>query len=248
MNHTGIEYLVNQGGSPGYVWNFQTGCLNKQNGVCNLPCWAEAMAKRFHRDFKPEYHSVKLSEPLKGNKEGGRRIGVCFTGDLFGDWINDPTLESACKTIMRSCPLDQFFFLTKCPWNLHLWGRYPDNAWVGVTCIEQSYIENALPALGEVDAKHKWLSLEPLLGEPRTYTWVDVLKQHGIGWIVVGGQTHPTKMPERAWVDKIVAACRCAGIPVFLKNNLKPLMGDNLIQELPPFVPLHGTEMVKGRK
>ena len=82
MQKSGIEYLT-------HSWNFQTGCLNHENGVCTLPCWAKAMAKRFHRSFEPELHPKKISDPLR-SKQGGRRIGVCFTGDLFGSWVDLP--------------------------------------------------------------------------------------------------------------------------------------------------------------
>jgi protein gp37 len=237
MQKTGIEYLT-------HVWNFQTGCLNKRNGVCTLPCWAEAMAKRFHRSFEPELHINKIREALLLRNRSSR-VGVCFTGDLFGDWISpellvkDPFIhydymrlnDMVFQVIRQS--RNQFFFLTKCPWNLAKWGKFPDNAWVGVTALNAEQVWLAIEALKGVDAKHKWLSLEPLQGSIFPLSWELNRYFVGINWIVIGGQTHPTKLPEKAWVDEIVAAADKANIPVFLKNNLKPLMGDNLRQELP---------------
>ncbi len=69
-------------------------------------------------------------------------------------------------------------------------------------------------------AKHKWLSIEPLLGEIKVQT------QHlkGFDWVVIGGQTRPAKMPNIAWVEEIVEACDRAGVKVWLKNNLRPLV------------------------
>ncbi len=235
MQKSGIEYLT-------HSWSFYTGCLNQENGVCALPCWAKAMAHRFGRSFEPELHVEKIGEPLRGARVKGRRIGVCFTGDLFGDWVNPeqeglPGLElrGDVFNLIRLCPDDQFFFLTKCPWNLKKWGEFPDNAWVGVSAWDFLSFSKALyrdGGLMEVTAKHKWLSLEPLLGQMSNIVAGD-FENCGINWVVIGGQTAPTKLPEKAWVDEIVAAANRAGIPVWIKNNLKPLLGENLRQELP---------------
>ena len=40
-------------------------------------------------------------------------------------------------------------------------------------------------------------------------------------WVIIGSQTKPYKPPEISWVGEIVEAADKAGIPVFLKNNLK---------------------------
>jgi len=232
MNKTGIEYLD-------YTWNFQTGCLNQENGVCTLPCWAKAMAHRFGRSFKPTFQRTAFIQKMPENA----RIGVCFTGDLFGDWVNLDMLLTPYTTLKDGVLLkvecerqryNQFFFLTKCPRNLQKWGEFPDNAWVGTSVCNDVMLTNAFRPMQEVKAKNKWLSIEPLLSWDMSLddtAWT--LEKIGIKWLVIGGQTHPTKLPEKAWVDGIVAAADRAGIPIWLKNNLKPLMGENLRQELP---------------
>jgi len=235
MQKSGIEYLT-------HVWNFQTGCHNQENGVCTLPCWAKAMAKRFHKDFKPKLHADKIPEPIRGTREKGRRIGVCFTGDLFGDWV-DPEQETIkgldMKTdvlhMVKLCPDDQFFFLTKCPWNLSKWGMFPDNAWVGTSVCNDVMLTKAFKPMQEVNAKNKWLSIEPLLSwnmSKEDTAWT--LKEMGISWLVIGGQTNPTKLPDKEWINKL---CYIADlelhIPVFFKNNLKTKPDQYLRQELP---------------
>lgn len=50
------------------------------------------------------------------------------------------------------------------------------------------------------------------------------LEEAGISWIIIGAQTKPTVMPKIEWVREIVEACDKAGIPVFLKDSLKPLL------------------------
>jgi len=55
----------------------------------------------------------------------------------------------------------------------------------------------------------------------------------GVSWVIIGAQTKPTVYPKLEWVKEIIGAADSAGIPVFQKNNLKPLLGNNLIQEMP---------------
>ena len=50
------------------------------------------------------------------------------------------------------------------------------------------------------------------------------LLEAGISLVILGSQTKPTVMPKIEWVREIVSACDKAGIPVFLKDNLKPLI------------------------
>jgi protein gp37 len=126
-------------------------------------------------------------------------------------------------TIVRNCPDDQFFFITKCPDNIRKWGAFPDNAWVGVSCLNAQQVWLAIEALKEVKAKHKWLSLEPLQGDIFAPTWELNRDFVGIDWAVIGGQTKPNVLPKIEWVKAIVEAADDKGIPVFLKDNLKPL-------------------------
>jgi protein gp37 len=221
LSKSKIDYLT-------HVWNFQTGCLNQEQGVCKLPCWAKAQAKRFGRSFLPELHLAKLTAPLP--KEPAR-IGVCFTGDLFGDWINPDSLPAVSLRErvffwIQKHPQHQFFFLTKCPCNLRKWGRFPDNAWVGATVCDNEMLNVAVHALEDVEAKNKWISFEPLL-EKIILRLDDTIHYSGISWVVIGAQTHPTVKPKPAWVKEIITACDSAGIPVFLKDNLGwPLASD----------------------
>ena len=59
------------------------------------------------------------------------------------------------------------------------------------------------------------------------------LEEAGISWVILGSQTKPYKPPLKIWVDEITEACKKANIPYFLKDNLRPLLGDNLVQDMP---------------
>jgi len=236
LSYSNIEWLRNPDGTKGRVWNPVTGCENWRNGVCGgggseFNCWAKRMAERFRGPggFLPQYWPERLTQPLGPIKP--QRIGVCFSGDLFGDWVSHD-LQEAVMQVVRTQSRHTFLFLTKCPWNLPKWNPWPDNAWVGasVTNWETAQLSNAA-LLGVSNNVVKFLSIEPLLGQIEGDCWMV-----GIDWLILGAATAPYRPPEKAWVEEIILACQRAGIPYFLKNNLRPLMGSNLRQEWPEVV------------
>lgn len=152
-------------------------------------------------------------------------------------------------TTIKECPQHTFLFLTKQPQNLLKFSPFPDNCWVGVTATRASMMRDAIVHLKAIKAKVKYISLEPYLHHISPH-WLDVyLKDAGVNWIIIGSLTcsggelakvaslypHLTAMPygnrytlqpKIEWVKEIVEAADKAGIPVFLKNNLKPLFKD----------------------
>jgi len=79
-------------------------------------------------------------------------------------------------------------------------------------------------------AKVKFISFEPLLEDIGGFMGMIIPKAD---WIIIGSQTKPYNPPKREWVQEIVESADEAGKPVFLKDNLKPLLGSSLRQELP---------------
>jgi protein gp37 len=62
------------------------------------------------------------------------------------------------------------------------------------------------------------------------------LSNQFIRWIIIGAETGNRKdkvILQREWIENIVAACREAGTPVFMKNSLTKVWGEPLIQEYP---------------
>lgn len=195
----------------------------------------------------------KLIDPLSRIKPA--RIGVCLTGDLFGHWVDpeqyiDTYLVDKCitgaypqqklvdivKTVVRWSPQHQFYFLTKRPDRIIAWGEWPENAWLGATvCNQKQFVDSAI-AMRDVKAAHKWISFEPLMesinGGECEGKRLSILKLIGLSWIVIGGWSGGKNPPNIQWVREIEVAADKARIPVFHKNNLKPLLG-TLRQELP---------------
>ena len=82
-----------------------------------------------------------------------------------------------------------------------------------------------------VKANHFFVTFEPLFDDPGT---VDL---SGINWIVVGTMTGAQSRkvhtePEWAW--SLTDQAHALGIPMFMKEDLVSVIGDeNMIQELP---------------
>ncbi len=231
MSKTKIEYLD-------YCWNFYPGCLNG----CSY-CWAHNRVTRFNKgDFTPKLRLELLLEPLKWKKPS--RIGVCFTGDLFGDWVDPNKLLSRWEEgeyvfyhiqelrklreivfyVIGLCPQHTFIFLTKQPQNLIKWSPFPENCWVGASATNQTMHNRAIACLSGIKASVKFISYEPLLSEIDFSGAYDLSE---LQWAICGQQT-PVKeatMPKLGWVEEVVGATGKASIPVFLKDNLISCVG-----------------------
>ena len=245
MNKTQIEWVQNSDGSPGFTWNPITGCLNG----CEY-CYARRLAntrlfkhytsnpntapvfsdgKGISTDladtmdpFYPRFWPGKLEQPLKRTKPAG--IFTCDMSDLFGIGIPEQWTWSVLNFIER-CPQHRFYLLTKQPQNLAKFSPFPDNCWVGVSATDASMFTRAWAGLKGIQASVKFVSMEPLLKwDMSTKDTEFTLQTAGINWAIIGAQTKPTIMPKIEWVREIVEACDKAGVPVFLKDSLIPLL------------------------
>lgn len=95
---------------------------------------------------------------------------------------------------------------------------------------------------------HRFVSIEPILtdvmelpgysgdGSALGEAIADNKYAGHIEWFIVGAETGNRKgkvVPERAWIMKILEACRKAGKPLFMKESLRELMGADFVQEFP---------------
>ena len=57
-----------------------------------------------------------------------------------------------------------------------------------------------------------------------------------VDWVIIGAETGNRKdkvIPNKEWIEKIVLQCKECNVPVFMKNSLKEIMGDEFKQEWP---------------
>ncbi|HVJ49386.1 DUF5131 family protein [Desulfitobacterium sp.] len=196
--------------------------------------------------FAPTFHEYRLDWP--GNVKNSANIFVCSMADLFGEWVPDDWIEK----VFRACEkYDQhnYLFLTKNPSRLD---KAIDNFvcedresqdsykffskfWFGTTVTSQKDIER-ISELSIFEEGHRFLSIEPL-HEP---VFLDLKKdlRPNIDWVIIGAETGRRKgkiSPKKEWVQNVVRQCReDVGIPVFMKDSLRKLMGEEFVQEFPP--------------
>ena len=243
MQRTKIEWTD-------YVWNPIKGLCPID---CKLPdgrsyCYARKIYQRFGWNPKVRF---KLLESLENiiykNKETtfgenikfrpqsrikeNSKIFICSTFELFHPIVKKEWRDKIFETIELN-PKHTFQILTKFPQNIDR--PMPDNVWLGVSVTKADDDGwRRLYYLATTEAKIKFVSFEPLLGKLNTSLLANVTED--FDWFIIGRLTgHGKKYdPDISWIKDIVTACADSDVKVFLKNNLKDIWGENLIQEMP---------------
>jgi protein gp37 len=122
------------------------------------------------------------------------------------------------------------------------------NVWMGASAEDDATALLRLPALCDTPAAVRWVSCEPLLGpldilHPFLVPGLDCGCERGatvcdptIDWVVIGGESGPpakaTELDTRPapglrdmdleWVRSLIAQCRAASVPVFVKQLGEP--------------------------
>lgn len=251
MNKTKIEWCDS-------TWNPVTGCLHG----CEY-CYARRIARRFCHDpwntaedginhyvgipmqnehykggridpypygFDPTFHRYRLGEPAR--KKQPQNIFVCSMADLFGEWVPDEWIQeifAACE----AAPWHRYLFLTKNPERLCSLANdnllpEKDCFWWGSTVTGKS----SKRFQGRL--RHRmFISIEPLL-EPLD---ADLGSFGAANWIILGAETGNRRgknIPKRDWVENILEAAAITQIPVFMKDSMIPIMGEeNMRREFP---------------
>ena len=200
------------------TWNPLTGCSKVSPG-CKY-CYAERMAKRlkamgsanYRNGFKLTMHPHVLDAPLRMRKP--QMIFVNSMSDLFHEDVPLEFIERVFDIMVRASR-HQFQILTKRAERLeklHKKLPWPENVWMGVSVETEKY-KSRMDHLRGIDARIKFLSLEPLLGP------VPNVNLEGIDWVIVGGESGPGARPlEPEWITDIRDQCVRANIPFFFKQ------------------------------
>ena len=248
MNKTKIDWCD-------MSWNPLTGCLHD----CQY-CYARKIANRFgsewfpntkcvelekpvmvpngnDRDrinpyphmFNPTFHKYRLDEPSRKTK--GVTIFVCSMADLFGEWVPNEWIKEVFEACEKA-PQHRYLFLTKNPNRyIDLYEKkalpYKENIWLGTTITKPS---DEFVFFKDTPYK-SFISIEPIL-EP----FGELAKGEMPQWIIVGAETGNRKnkvIPEKEWILSIKEQCRVAEVPLFMKESLRKLMGQDFVQEFP---------------
>ena len=181
--------------------------------------------------FVPTFHRYKLYEPKQWKRP--RTVFTCSMSDMFGEWVPDEWIRDVFKACDEA-PQHRYLFLTKNPGRyreLSSEGLLPRKHWYGYSATKQEDLWTFRHA-DDCPCENLFVSIEPIHGEMHpafsTHTPAD--------WVIIGAETGNRKdkvVPKKEWVEGIVEECRHAGIPVFMKESLRSLMGDEFRQELP---------------
>ena len=190
-------------------------------------CYARNNCRRFRMtdDFsKPVFFPEKLR--LMDNPKPHNFL---LTGmSDFSAWEKEWIERTFAK--IRENPQHQYLFLSKRPDLLDI-DTGLDNAWFGVTVTRRSELWRIDALRDNVRARHYHVTFEPLFDDP------GIADLKGIGWIVVGTMTGAQRRKIQtapAWTESLTKQARELNIPVFWKEDLVPIMGEeNMIQELP---------------
>jgi len=179
------------------------------------------MAKRLQAMGSPGYENgfkltilpERLAEPLARKKP--TVYFVNSMSDLFHKGVDDGYIAQVFDVIRR-CPKHTFQVLTKRADRMASFFRnreVPDNAWLGVSVEDRRYGVPRIAALRQVDARIRFLSVEPLLAD------VGALDLTGIHWVIVGGESGPKARPMHLkWVENVRQQCEDQGAQFFFKQ------------------------------
>jgi protein gp37 len=187
-------------------------------------------------------------QPLKWNREAERtgvpaKVFCASMADVFED---HPALAEPRKRLwglIEATPWLRWQLLTKRPENVTEmvpWGGgFPPWVWLGTSAEDQRRADTRIPVLLGIPAKVRFISAEPLLGPvnlvsggvqavpgpPGGWDGCPASQQHGaagcahLDWVIVGGESGSRPRPmELSWANAIVAQCRAAEVPVFVKQ------------------------------
>jgi len=200
------------------TWNPVSGCDKISRGCEN--CYAERMAKRlqamgtkgYEDGFKVTLHPDSLQKPLKMKKP--QVIFVNSMSDIFHEDIEDEYIFKIFE-VMNKAHWHTFQVLTKRPERLENIAHklnWTDNIWMGVTVEANDYVKR-VDYLRDIDAKIKFLSIEPLIDS------VDKLDYTNIDWVIVGGESgYGCREIKKEWVIQVRDKCKDDKIPFFFKQ------------------------------
>ncbi len=162
--------------------------------------------------------------------------------DLFGKWVPDEWINEVFAACEKA-PQHRYLFLTKNPKRyaeLHKKNKLPllKNMWYGASVTNYLQAGQTNRALGNCQEANLFLSVEPLIEDITKYdSWVHLCFDNITGWVIVGAETGNRKskvVPKNEWIDNIIDDCEYNDIPLFMKDSLIPIVGEeNMRREFP---------------
>lgn len=205
--------------------------------------WRGVKGHAYEQGFDLRLVPEKLSEPLRRKKP--TTYFVNSMSDLFHDGGVPWSFIEQVFDVMQATPQHTYQVLTKRAdgmklfaeyWAFHHNGPLP-NVWLGVSVENQHFADERIPLLLQTPAAVRFISAEPLLSDVDLFAFLKTPQRDdclsildgidrnvrnptpGLDWVIVGGESGPrARSFDLAWARVIVAQCRAAGVPVFVKQ------------------------------
>ncbi len=192
------------------AWSLVDGCTPVSEG-CDR-CSAEAMARRFKRDWTPRFREDRLILPLRARKPAVWAIW----NDLFHESVTARQIFDALFVMGRS-QRHTYMVLTKRPGRFAALGdampKPLSHVALGVTVESQDHVGrvgellNAWPGL-------TFVSVEPMLSRLDITPYLQTLDL-----VICGGETGPGARPMHPdWPRSLRDQCQAAGAPFWFKG------------------------------
>ena len=201
------------------TWNPVTGCTKVSPGCKH--CYAETMSKRlqamdvagYENGFNLSILPERLSQPLQRQKP--TMYFVNSMSDLFQEGVPFEFIDEVMDVVVRS-PWHTYQILTKRSARMREYFEdriVPDNAWLGVSVEDKKYGKPRIPDLQVVNAKTRFLSIEPLLED------LGKIRLAGIHWVIVCGESGLGARPmQERWATRLRDQCEKAKVDFFFKQ------------------------------
>lgn len=180
--------------------------------------------------FEPTLHKYRMDYP--GKLKMGNNIFVGAMSDVFGKWVPDNWLDDMFSVCVQH-PIHNYLFLTKNPERYTEYGvPAGENMWYGTSITREIEMDRikSLPA-----GCKTFVSMEPLLENLNPEHYDDLFQR--IDWIILGAETGRNKnkvVPEFEWIKRIVIKADSNAVPVFMKDSLEPIVGEeNMRRDFP---------------
>jgi protein gp37 len=201
------------------TWNPTVGCTKISPGCKN--CYAETMAKRlramgmhgYENGFRLTLIPERLAEPIERHKP--TVYFVNSMSDVFHEKVPFDYVRQVFDVMMRARQ-HTFQVLTKRAERMAEFCRgvtVPPNVWLGVSVENRKHGIPRIGVLRGVDARVRFLSVEPLLED------LGHIDLTNIQWVIVGGESGRKARPMRPeWVEGIKRQCDATGVAFFFKQ------------------------------
>jgi protein gp37 len=207
-----------------YTWNPVKGLCPE---ACEY-CYARRIYARFHYDPEIRLDEKELMAPYKLKKPGAK-IFCGSTIEMFHQDIHGVWLQQIIQVI-KDNPQHAFLFLYH--FSPHR-GLFPSNCWLGLTVTSYIDAQKAITFSKTYPNHTKFVSFEPLLGNPKISD--EVFKE--IDWMIIGAETgnRKGKIKTRVeWIQQLIDKAEKYDLPIYMKNNLDTFQRSlNLRKEFP---------------